>query len=43
MLSAVVLLTSTTFLSCVLLGLLAEFVLSTAGASPAPVARKLGE
>ncbi|MBW2269979.1 MAG: glycosyltransferase family 2 protein [Deltaproteobacteria bacterium] len=42
-LSALVLITSTTFLSCLLLGLVAEFVLATMGSNPAPVARELGD
>jgi glycosyltransferase involved in cell wall biosynthesis len=41
--AAVVFLTSTSFLSCLLLGLLAEFVLATAEPGPVPVARELGD
>jgi hypothetical protein len=41
--AAVALLTATTFLACLLLGLLAEFVLAAAGASQGRVVRELGE
>ena len=41
-LSAVVFLTSTSFLSCLLLGLLAEFVLASAEPGPVPVTREQG-
>jgi len=40
--AAIALLTTTSFLACLLLGLLAEFVLSTSGPGPGPVVRELG-
>ena len=41
--AAIALLAATSFLACLLLGLLAEFVLSTAGPGPRPLAHELGE
>lgn len=41
--AAIAMLTATSFLACLLLGLLAEFVLSTAGPGPRRVVRELGE
>jgi glycosyltransferase involved in cell wall biosynthesis len=41
--AAIALLAATTFLSCLLLGLLAEFVLSTAGPGSRPLVRELRE
>jgi len=41
--AAIALLTGTSFVACLLLGLLAEFVLSTSGPGPRPLVRELGE
>ncbi len=41
--TAIALLAGTSFLACLLLGLLAEFVLSTAGPGPRPLVRELTE
>lgn len=40
--AAIALLAATSFIACLLLGLLAEFVLSNAGPGPRPLARELG-